>query len=184
MKILGFCIFNKNRKFGIGFWILFLEPAGLQYKSKLRCPFSQQKQNKITTKTLLKNKTNQNTQRHIKSKPSFCDFFVFVLICCDFVVILLWLCFVFVLINGHFLKKMITKFKKKYMVSPRGLWIIVRKNEFQFVKLAIRAGVLQVCIWFTLKLIVHNVFTGGCTSQLSIIHHSFHIIWIFLTYCE
>ena len=66
----------------------------VQYISKLRCPFSKQKQkqNKITTKTSLKSKTKQiKTHKDTANQnQAFAIFFVFVLICCDFV-----------LINGH-----------------------------------------------------------------------------------
>jgi len=70
---------------------------------------TEQKRNKIRTKT--SSRTKQNKSKHIKTQQiktnqnqAFAIFFVSVLIPCDFVVSLLLFflfCFVFVLINGH-----------------------------------------------------------------------------------
>jgi len=66
---------------------------------------TEQKQNTITTKTSLKNKTKQikTHKDRANQKQAFAIFFVFALFCCDFVVILLRFCFDFVLILFLFL---------------------------------------------------------------------------------
>jgi len=53
-----------------------------QYTSKLICPFSKQKQNKITTKTSFKNKTKpiKTHKDTANQNQAFAIFFVFILI--------------------------------------------------------------------------------------------------------